>query len=123
MQNTSQPDPGIPPSGQEPHPPRRSLVPQLLSALLLLLCLTAGLALSPLVSAHELFRPHTASADSDLGEEIARWRRSVYRPEDDPRLGAPAPALGLRAERGRKFELADLAGGGAAIVFLGSGEG
>lgn len=79
-------------------------------------CVLAGIYLRPLLPGGG----GGASSDRSLAR-LAAWRRSVARPERDPRLGHPAPQLRLTTEAGRPLRLdRDRP---AVLVFVGDGGG
>jgi hypothetical protein len=52
---------------------------------------------------------------------MVAWRQSVYRREDDPRLGMKAPPLSLQTPTGRRLKLTDLRGRRVALLFARDG--
>lgn len=100
--------------GSEEPGQRRSLVPYLLMAIWLQVCLLVGLLLSPYFAGS---RPARLLRSGNPNARLARYRSSLCDPGRDPRRGAPAPALDVRSVDGQRLTTAGLAGRRVLLVF------
>jgi hypothetical protein len=101
-------------------PKGRSLVVVLLLAgLLFEACGLLGVLAAPFVPGWmnpPLTRAH------DVASLMVTWRQSVYRREEDPRVGAMAPPLSLQTPTGQRLQWADLKGRRVALLFARDGD-
>lgn len=101
-------------------PRRRPLVLLLLLGLLFELCVLVGVLASPLL--HE-WMPRLPVRTADMLALTVRYRQSLYRHEDDLRIGECAPRLSLRTATGERLDLAALRGKRVALIFARDGSG
>jgi hypothetical protein len=101
-------------------PKGRSLVVVLLLAgLLFEACGLLGVLAAPFVPSWmnpPLTRAH------DVASLMVTWRQSVYRREEDPRIGVTAPPLSLQMPSGERLQLRDLKGRQVVLVFASDGD-
>jgi len=93
---------------------RRSLVPYLLGAIWLQLCLLLGLSLAPYLAPLPAVR---RLRTGDPTARMTRHRRSLADPARDPRPGEKAPKLHLRTVGGAALDMQQIAGRRVILLF------
>lgn len=94
------------------------IVVLLLAGLLFEACALLGVLAAPFVPGR-IDRPLGRAAGA--ASLMVAWRQSVYRRENDPRVGIKAPPFSLQTPAGRRLKLTDLGGRRVALLFARDG--